>query len=102
MTEIQIGDVVYLDREFCWDADMHGYLLRSHACFDGWYAFSEATYRWLLRTKWVVLAINEDIVMAECRMFLDRPADLFHLYELEPTGERIIPNDPSRYDRTLL
>lgn len=102
MTEIQIGDVVYLDKEFVCDYDSVIQIINTHPVFREWYVETPFFYAWLLRTKWVVYAIDPQFVWARCDMIPEKTCQNFFHWEVVPTGERIIPNDPSRYDRRLL
>jgi hypothetical protein len=102
MNEIQIGDIVYLDEEFCWDTDCWIQLLNAHDCFHDWIEVEPKIVRsWLRRTRWIAYKVNHQFVWARCDMLLDRPCQNFFHWEVVPSGERIIPNDPSRYKRTL-
>lgn len=101
MTEIQIGDVVYLDDEFCTDEDQFRPTLFSSAWFANWCA-GDFESEWLLRTRWIVRDYDGEFVTVQGINLADKPYERFYPDELVPTGERIILNDPSRYDRMLL
>lgn len=102
MNEIQVGDIVKFDESFYDDPHCFMSIVQCNPALDQLSKASDVDFSaWFQRLEATVLNFHHDMIEVETEMLFQRIVFSCYPEELIATGERIIPNDPSRYARTL-